>query len=170
MKLKVLVLSLLLIVPLYGYEATGFKVSYVSVENVSSGVGVGFLGLYELSNIFYVNPSIDFLYAFENRDVNYYYENGKTIYVSDHSLYEFAFNLDVLFVFPTDRVQPFLGFGLAPVLTIDNYRNYDDLNMCFNIIGGILFSGSMIELRGKIAPDGYDVLKLSFCFLFGEEK
>jgi hypothetical protein len=164
MKFKVFVLGLLLVVLVHSQTITGLKLSFVSIENVNPGIGVGFLSYYQLTDVFYINPSFDFLYAFGRHDY-YYYRHYEYYY---HDVCEIAFNLDVAFISSSHNVKPFLGFGIAPVLTTDNYHAF--MNECFNMFCGFVFSKSMIELRGKVAPNGYDILKLSFGFLLQHRK
>jgi hypothetical protein len=78
-------------------------------------------------------------------------------------------NVDGAFLFPIRPVQPYVGLGLAPVIT-----SYEEepasLNLGFNIFGGVLFPlgysmTGMFELRGKLGRP-YDVFKISAGILF----
>ena len=173
--MKLLKSLILILVLSLSVQASGFGLKAQCIMNdVGPGLGAGILGKIDLSNIFFLYPNMDFWYCGESH-TNRYWNHDHWVYYNDryydYYAYEFAFNIDGAFIFPVRPVQPYLGLGLAPVITHEDWvDSYDDyMSVGFNMFGGILFPmGSytgMFELRGKFG-NSFNVFKMAFGIIF----
>jgi hypothetical protein len=160
----------------------GFKAQFVA-NDVGPGFGAGFLGMIDVADYFMLYPNIDFWYSTDNHhDNDRYWDHDHWIYYDswDYHAYEVAFDMDGAFIFPRP-VQTFFGFGIAPVITVEDWSEnypyyYDDdadVGVGFNMFGGILFpmgnNSGLFEIRGKIGHE-FSVFKMAFGIVFGSGK
>jgi hypothetical protein len=175
--MKTLLLVLVLLCSSFAITGVGVKGQLVANE-IGLGFGAGFFGMIDVADIFMLYPGIDFWYAQEEHDRQYWDHDHWEYYdYWRRSAYEFAFDLDGAFKVPVKPIQPYMGFGLAPVWSVEdwerNYSHHSDAGMGFDIFGGILFPmgaySGLFELRGKIGHE-FNVFKIAFGMVFGTNR
>jgi hypothetical protein len=167
--LKGLFLILVLYIPSFSSDF-GVKAQLTTNNSIGVGWGAGILGFVNLTNIFSFYPSLDFWYDGDYEEE--YWDGYDWVYTDSYYINEFALNLDLAVMIPVKPVQPFLGFGLAPIITTEGWDYYEHttVNAGFNIFGGILFpvgytTSGMVELRGKFGQP-YPIIKISAGLIF----
>jgi hypothetical protein len=168
---KSLILALALCLPSFSSDL-GFKGQLTSSTGLGFGGGAGVLGLIDITNVFSFYPSLDFWY--NGGGQGQYWDGYYWVYEDSYYVYELAFNIDATFIIPLRPVRPYIGFGMAPVITSESwdysYNEYTSVHAGFNIFGGILFpigysTSGMFEFRGKLGRP-YNVFKISAGILF----
>ena len=164
----------------------GLKLSFVAAEDIGPSIGIGGHGIIDLNKYLSLYPNLEFWYGTDNDHwYRYPYPNRPPDPWDDDywryykwyevDVFEISINVDFRFYFPvTSRVGPFVGGGIAPIITIINWEehNYSDTDFGagLNILGGVDFPvgnhTGFVEMKGKVGSE-FNVFKLTFGITFG---
>jgi hypothetical protein len=167
---KSLIVTLTLCISIFSSDF-GVKGQLTSSRGLGVGGGAGILSLIDITRLFKFYPSFDFWY---NRSgSSQYWGDNNWVYENWYHIFELAFNVDAAFLLPVRPLQPYFGFGLAPIITTESWGPYNestDVNTGFNAFGGILFpigysTTGMVEFRGKFGKP-YNVFKIGLGLFF----